>query len=89
MRAKDNGNCFSVTISRSDVEQFKSTWPCSNLPGRSIWAQFYKGNGDLVDLQPSNLEEQGADGSALLALIQDGQNYAAKQLGLPSECFRP
>ncbi len=88
MKAHDNGCFFSVTILSSDVEAFKDQWPCSGLPVRAIWAQFDKRNGDLVDIEPSNLEERGADGSALLALIQDGQNYAAKRLKLSDVCFR-
>lgn len=87
MKAIDNGCFFSVQISKSDVESFKEQWPCNGLPVVSVWAQFDKRNGDLVDLKP-NLEERGADGGAVLALIQDGQNYAAKKLGLPEVCFR-
>lgn len=88
MKAHDNGSLFSVSISPADVAGFKATWPCSGLPCVRIWAQFDKRNGDLVDLSPSNLEDKGADGGALLALLQDGQNYAAKRLGLPSHCTR-
>lgn len=88
MKAHDNGCFFSVTISRADVERFKGSWPCSGLPNRPIWAQFDKRNGDLVDMEPSHLEEMGADGGAVCAIIQDGQNYAASKLGLPEICFR-
>lgn len=85
MRAHDNGCFYSVTIGRRDVEDFKAQWPCSGLPVRPIWAQFDKRNGDLVDLEPSNLEERGADGSALQALIADGQAYAKKRLKIGGE----
>lgn len=88
MKAHDNGSFFSVSISAQDVAAFKDNWPCSGLPEKRIWAQFDKRNGDLVDLAPSNLEERGADGSALLALLQDAQNFAAKKLQLPSVCYR-
>lgn len=84
MKAHDNGCFYSVTIERRDIEAFKPTWPCNGLPVRPIWAQFDKRNGDLVDLTPSNLEERGADGGALLALIADGQAYAKKRLKIVS-----
>lgn len=87
MKAIVNGCFFSVKFSLSEVEEFASHWPCSNLPAKSVWIQFSKVNGDLVDLQP-NLEELGADRSAVLALIQVAQNYAAKKLVLPDICFR-
>jgi len=88
MKAIDNGCFFSVQISRKDVESFKEKWPCNGLPVKPIWAQFDKKNGDLVDLAPSNLEDRGADGSALSALINDGRYYAAKKLKLPEICRR-
>lgn len=88
MKAHDNGCFFSVSISARDVADFKSSWSCSGLPERRIWAQFDKRNGDLVDLTPNDLEDKGADGSAVLALLQDAQNYAAKKLALPEKCFR-
>ncbi len=85
MKAHDNGSLFSVSISARDVSDFNDRWPCSPIPERGIWAQFDKRNGDLVDLSP---DTSSFDGEALLALIQDGQNYAAKRLGLPAACFR-
>lgn len=88
MKAHDNGAFFSVSISANDVQNFKDQWPCSGLPERPIWAQFDKRNGDLVDMNPSNLEERGADGSALLALLADAQNYAVRKLKLPEICKR-
>ena len=85
MRAHDNGSLFSVSISAADVADFKAHWPCSGLTGRPVWAQFEKRNGDLVDLRH---DPRDADGAALVALIADGQNYAARMLGLPETATR-
>jgi len=52
------------------------------MPTAPIWFQFDKRNGDLVDIQPSNWEERGADGTAMVALSQDAQAYAKRKLGL-------
>lgn len=82
MKAYDNGSLFSVSVSADDVDSFKEQWPCNGMPSRPIWFQFDKRNGDLVDMRPSNWEEQGADGSAMLALSQDAQNYGIKRLKL-------
>lgn len=87
MKAIDNGCFFSVQISRQEVSDFADKWPCAHFPDRGLWAQFDKRNGDLIDVKP-DFEELGADGSAVMALIQDGQNYAAKELSLDEVCFR-
>lgn len=79
MRAKDNGSFYSVTISSADVIAFMRTWPCSGLSGRGIWAQFDKRNGDLADLSHSSSDQEGP---AMLALINDGQSYAKRKLGI-------
>lgn len=77
MRAHDNGCFYSVSISAADVAAFRDKWPCSGLTGRPIWAQFDKRNGDLVDLRHDHRDE---DGPALLAIVHDGQEYAAQKL---------
>jgi hypothetical protein len=75
MRVFDNGCFYTVKISCREVEDFKTRWPCSGLPSRSVRFQFSKRNGDLVDLHPSTL-----DGSAALALSQDAQAYSRQRL---------
>ena len=80
MRFHDNGCFYSVTVTRAEVESFKDQWPCNGLPERAIWFQFDKRNGDLVDMRPSNLEERGADGGAVLALSQDAQAFGKAQI---------
>lgn len=82
MRAYDNGCFYSVQCCTEDVRQFKSQWPCNGMPTRPIWFQFDKRNGDLVDMVPSNWEERGADGGAMVALSQDAQAYGRKRLKL-------
>ena len=81
MRAYDNGCFYSCSVSAADVRAFKRTYACSGLPERSIWFQWDKRNGDLVDVRP-NLEDLGASGSAVLAICEDAQRYATRKLGL-------
>ena len=71
MRKYDQGCFVRVTVSRSEVDNFRSTWPCSSLPDRGISFTFDKRNGDLVDMFPYDL-----DGSDVVALSQDAQQYA-------------
>lgn len=80
MKAQDNGCFYSVTVSAREVEDFAERWPCSGLPFKAIWFQFDKRNGDLVDMRPSNWEERGADGAAVLALADDAQRFAIRKL---------
>lgn len=84
MKAHDNGSFFSCSVSRNDVDAFNDSWPCSVIPSRSVWFQFDKRNGDLVDIRGLD----GIDGAEVLALSRDAQNYAAKKLSLPETCFR-
>lgn len=84
MKVFDNGSFFSVTVSKADIHAFKSQYPCSGIPSDiSIWFQFSKANGDLVDIEPSTI-----DGPGVLALAQDAQNYGAKKLGLSELAYR-
>ena len=83
MKAYDNGCFYSVAVSADEVSAFKASWPCSGMPSqRGIWFQFDKRNGDLVDMKPNNWEERGADGSAMLALASDAQEYGKRRLQL-------
>jgi len=76
MRVRDLGSAFNVNVSRDEVGDFRQSWPCSNLPDKSICFQFSK-TGDLIDMWPSNI-----DGSDVLALSQDAYAYGAKKLKL-------
>lgn len=79
MKYHNNGCFHSVTVSAAEVQAFKDHWPCSTLPDKAVWFQFDKRNGDLVDMKPD-----GMDGTDVLALSQDAQQFAnetqAKQL---------
>jgi hypothetical protein len=77
MKAFDNGSLYSVTVSTDEVREFKAQWACSGLPTRSIWFEFDKSNGDLVDIEPMDI-----DGEALLALSYFAQEYGKKRLKL-------
>ena len=68
MRYRDNGTFYSVNISKREVAEFAERWPCYG-PRRAIWAQFYKSNGDLIDLTGVKNMEYGG----VLALLQDAQ----------------
>lgn len=80
MRAFDNGCFFTVQLSRDDVRNFKTQWPCNGMPTAPIWFQFDKRNGDLVDMKPSDWEDRGADGSAMVALSEDAKTYGMARL---------
>lgn len=69
-RYYDNGCFFTVQLSESDVIEWTQSWPCFG-PRRSIWFQFDKRNGDLVDMKecPNN------DESGILALSADAQKW--------------
>lgn len=81
MKVRDNGSLYSVSISRAEVEAFKSQWPCSGLSDRPVTFQFGKRNGDLVDIWPYRYASR-FDGDAAVALSQDAQAYGRKRLGL-------
>ena len=75
MRIYNQGAHVRVTVSRSEVYDFKRRWPCSGLPDRAITFVFDARNGDLVDLYP-----YGVDGDDARALCDRAQQYAADQL---------
>jgi hypothetical protein len=84
MKAYDNGCFFSCRVSAPEITEFNLAWPGSSLDdSASIWFQFDKRNGDLVDMKPDDM-----DGPEVLALSHDAQNFAAKELNLPECCYR-
>lgn len=79
MRVFDQGSFYRVTVSANEVYDFNRSWPCSELSGdHGISFTFDKLNGDLVD----HTARESEDGSALVALSQDAQEYGRKRLGL-------
>jgi len=65
-----SGNRNKVIVSRSEVAEFNSQWPCSELRDRSYWFEFAP-NGDLID---TDVPEHD-DGAAALALSYDAQEF--------------
>lgn len=75
-RIFDGGAFVRVSMSARDVAAFKSQWPASGLPDRSITFEFDKRNGDLVDMTPSNV-----DGPAALAMSEDAWKHYESSRG--------
>ena len=80
MKYHDNGCFYTVTVSAREVEDFASRWPCANLRHKSVWLQFDKRNGNLVDTNNTQ-NHPHADGGAILALCDDAKDYA-QNLGI-------
>ncbi len=78
MRAFDNGCFFTVLCSEFDVSAFADRWPCFGKR-RSLWFQFDKRNGDLVDTNQVDGEQ---DGAGVVALADDAKAYGIRRLKL-------
>jgi hypothetical protein len=78
MRAYNQGVFVRVDTSTADVEAFNNRWPCSSIPQRRVSFAFDRGNGDLVDLDPGEI-----DGPEVAALSQDCQEHARARGLLP------
>jgi hypothetical protein len=74
MTIKDLGSIIRVCVSEWEVYHFKSRWPGSGIPDTRMTFDFDKRNGDLVDIYPMDV-----DGSDVVALAEDAQNYARKR----------
>lgn len=72
-----NSGTYTVTLSPEAVADWKSNWPGSRLPVRELSFDFDLRNGDLVDMNPSDM-----DGEDVLALSNDAAWLGAKKLGL-------
>jgi hypothetical protein len=79
MQCFDNGAFYTVTVTAREVQNFRQSWPCSNLRNRPVTFQFDKRNGDLVDSNDSE-KHPDADGGAVLALCDDAKQYGASRL---------
>lgn len=71
MRVHDNGSCFTVVVSRHEVDEFNRHWPCSTLRGRQRF-EFDKRNGD---------------GNEAVALSEDARRYGETKLGIKTPHF--
>lgn len=66
-----NKTSRKVIVSREEVANFNSRWPCSELRSeRAYWFEFAS-NGDLID---TDVPEQD-DGSAATAMAADCQAF--------------
>lgn len=86
VRVYDNGSLYSISVGQQEISAFRRRWPGSGLFDlRSLWAQFDKRNGDLVDTKANGrYSTERFDGPALLALIDDMRVYADVKLGVDS-----
>lgn len=65
----------SVSVSESDLSEFRRQWPASGLSGLRGVAFEFDSNGDLVDIRYRNGTSDHWDGPALVALSQDAQAF--------------
>lgn len=77
MKYFDQGFCFRVTCSESDVQALASKWPCSDFRHGDRASFVFDTHGDLVDLQIVHafagiVERDGAD---VAALADDAKSY--------------
>lgn len=81
VKTYDNGAFYSVSFGEAEVADFRRQWPASGLSAlRSIWAQYDRRNGDLVDLRCNGRGScDRFDGPALKALTDDMQCAATKR----------
>ena len=86
IRTYDNGSAYSISIGEAEISGFRRRWPGNGLGGlRSLWAQYEKRNGDLIDTKANGSgSTEPFDGPALVALIDDMQCYADAKLGIDS-----
>jgi len=75
MRVYDQGSEYRVAMSEREVLNFNRQWPCSHLD-KACSFTFDKRNGDLIDTTCN------VDGSEVVALSQDAQEYGATKLGI-------
>lgn len=73
MRATERGSVILVQATKADVEAFKSRWPAPGPMPATLWAEFDKRNGDLLDLSTKR------DSAAITALVADMGDFARQQ----------
>ena len=78
MRAFDNGVFYTVLCTERDVTAFAARWSCFG-DVRSLWFQFDKRTGKLVD---TNYVDGEQDRDGVVALSGDAQEYGRKRLRL-------
>ncbi len=79
IRTYDQGSLYSVSVGAGEVLRWRRGWPASGLHDLdSVWAQFDRRTGDLVDLECNKGSCHPFDGPALKALVDDMQCEATK-----------
>ena len=80
VRTYNNGAFYSASFGQEEIRDFRASWPASGLSSlRSLWAQFDRRNGDLVDLRCNRGSCERFDGPALTALVDDVQCAATRK----------
>jgi len=81
-----------ITIETTALDRFRASWPCNNLEDVGhVVVCLDDRSGDLVDLtayddEQEEIDIETIDGPALLALIDDAENFA-ERLPLPPDCL--
>lgn len=89
MKATKQNGWVLVSVSSEETRKFNSQFPCSNIPdGSQFLIELDARNGDLVNITMHLEDGQYADssdydGSALLALTHDANNFAINAGLLP------
>jgi hypothetical protein len=71
-----------ITIERSAIDQFKSIWPCHNIPDSAdLIVAAFAPNGDLMDYEISDdadkvILDNEVAGATLSALFDDAKEHA-------------
>ena len=68
---------YVCLLSADEIASWRADWPCSGLQDRAQSFTFSAVNGDLLDMEPGDV-----DGAALLALTHDAGYAGAVKLGL-------
>lgn len=80
IRTYDNGSDYSISFGEREIHAFRIRWAVSGLNAlHSVWAQFDRLNGDLVDLRCNGRGCERFDGPALKALVDDMQCIATEE----------
>lgn len=78
MTLKNLGSLVSVRVGRHEVNAFALTWPCCNLPDRSITFHFDTKTGDLVEL--FGVVAPSLCCGELEALAESAKQFARKEI---------
>jgi hypothetical protein len=89
MKATRQSSWVLVSVSSDETRRFNRQFPCSNIPdGATFLIELDARNGDLVGItmhleDGEYVDSSEYDGSALLALTTDANNFAVRAGLLP------